>query len=232
VVTRAFVLALITLLAAAPAQARGIQVAPVTLTLTPERGIGALRLRNGRERAAAFEVDVYLWTQQDGRDVLTPAADMLVAPGVFELAPGAEQIVRVGHVGAAPGQERAFRIVVRELPQPARQGGLGFALEMSLPVFVTPRDARPTLDARVEHGERAPVLRLANLGAAHAQLSGVEVDAGGQVRAPRYLLAGARFDIALPARAGAVRIAVMDGQDAPREHAIDVRPQAVAAAVP
>lgn len=223
------------LMLAAPAQAQtgGIQVAPVMVSLTPEQTISSLRLRNGRDRPTAFEIDTYLWTQENGRDVLTPTADVLAAPGVFEVRPGAEQVVRVGVVGGqSGGQERAYRIIIRELPRPTAQGAvLGFALEMSLPIFVTPRAASPMLNAHVETSGDTSVLRLANVGAAHAQLAGLESDAGENLRAPRYVLAGTSVDIPLPNRASTVRLATLDGASAPTERVIDVRRQTIAASV-
>jgi fimbrial chaperone protein len=232
-VRRAAALAVLALLAAAPAQAqsRGISVAPVMVSLTPERTISSLRVRNGRDRPTAFEIDAYAWSQENGRDVLTPTRDVIVAPAVFEAAAGTDQVVRVGVVGAASPQERAYRIIIRELPRRSAQGAvLGFTLEMSLPIFVTPSGVRPTIDARVDDASGAPVLRVANLGGAHAQLGGLEVDDGQRVDAPRYMLAGSSVDIPLPAQAAAVRLATLDGTSA-SERVIDVRRPALAASV-
>ena len=103
-----------------------------------DQNIASLRIRNGRDRPVAFEVDVYAWRQRNGEDVHTPSNDVLIAPGVFEIGAESEQIVRLG-VNAPAGQsERAYRIILRELPA-QRAGGnvLGFTLELSLPVFVT-----------------------------------------------------------------------------------------------
>lgn len=214
----------------AQAQGSGIQVAPVMVSLSPQQTISALRLRNGRDRATAFEIDVYAWSQEHGRDVLTPSTDLIVAPGVFEAAAGAEQIVRVGVADGAAVRERAYRLILRELPRRSADGAvLGFTLELSLPVFVTPPQARPVLDARVDRSGAAPMLRLVNLGDAHAQLGGLNVD-GAAVPAPRYMLAGASAEIELPSRAAAVRLAILDGAGAPAERVIDVRHPAVAAA--
>jgi fimbrial chaperone protein len=135
-------------------------------------------------------------------------------------------------LNGAATQERAYRIIVRELPRRNAQGAvLGFTLEMSLPVFVTPRDARPTLDARVDMEGAAPILRLSNLGGAHAQIATLHSDTGESLRTPRYVLPGASFDIVLPNRAAAVRLATLDGASAPTERVIDVHRPTVAASV-
>ncbi len=200
------------LASAAPASAQnapgGIQVAPVLVQMTPERAFGSLRVRNGRDRPTSFEVDVYAWTQVNGEDVLTPTDALVAAPGVFEMQPGAEQIVRLGAV--APGRERetAFRIILRELPTPQGNGArLGFTLEMSLPVFVTPRGAEASLDVETRDDLG---LVVSNTGAAHARLISAESDEGA-LALPRYLLAGSQAAAPLPRGAESVRFRLYQG---------------------
>jgi len=221
VIVRAL-LAIAVLALASPthAQTGGIQVAPVMVEMTPERSFGSVRVRNARARSTAFEVDVYAWTQVNGEDVLTPTDALIVAPGVFEMAPGAEQVVRAGAI--APGRERetAFRIILRELPTQSTSGArLGFTLEMSLPVFVTPADAEASVTASPESNS---TFTVTNTGAAHARLISVEGVNTGAVEAPRYLLAGARAELALPPRTREVRMRFyQDGQAAERIVQVD-----------
>ena len=215
------------LLALSSAQATGgIQVAPVLVNISPERGISSIRLRNERDRAASFEVDAYLWTQQDGHDVLEPTSELMAAPGVFEIAAHAEQIIRIGaHVRNASG-ERAYRIVLRELPRtPASGATLGFTLEMSLPVFVTAADAAPNLHARLTDGE----LTLANAGDAHIQIAAIESN-GAPVDAPRYVLAGVTTNVPIEQSARTVRLRVADGEGGVRELDVHADAQIASAA--
>jgi len=184
-------------LSPANAQSRGVHVAPVMVTLTGSDTITSVRVRNGRDAPVAFEVEAFQWTQANGADVLVRSAELLIAPGVFEVAAGGEQIVRLGVRAPAEHTERAFRILLREIPRPRNAGGLAFALEFSLPVFVSPPAARADVEARIEQGEGGPVLRLANLGAAHVQLS-AEAPGAATIEAPRYLLAGASALVELP----------------------------------
>ncbi len=211
-------------LAPAEAQTGGIQIAPVMVTLSPERSITSLRLRNGRARPVAFEVDAYVWTQQNGRDVLTPTREVIVAPGVFEVAPAGEQVVRLGVRAPAQETERAYRLLLRELPSQRGEGSaLGFALEMSLPVFVTPAGATASLQARSEtHGDMRAIV-LSNTGRAHLQLSSVQdVDAAGALDAPRYLLAGASAEVELPANVRAVRVRAAETTGSQTERIVNV----------
>lgn len=212
----------------AQAQTGGIQVAPVMVAMSTERGISSLRVRNGRERAVAFEIDAYVWRQDNGRDVLTPTQSLIVAPGVFEIPAGGEQVVRLG-VQAPDGEtEHAYRIVLRELP-PARGEGvlLGFTLEMSLPVFVVPVGAHARMDTQIA----GDTLQLTNTGQAHLQISSIEDMDGGRLEAPRYLLAGASAAIPLPPRARMIRLRATDVAGVQMERIVDVSRQGHFAAV-
>lgn len=192
-------------------EAGGIQISPVMIAMSTERNIASLRVRNGRDRPVAFEVEVYEWRQDGGRDVLTPSTDLLVAPGVFEISSESEQVVRLGVLAASARQERAFRILLRELPT-QREGGavLGFTLELSLPVFIAPVEARGSLQAQAESSAWGPVLMLANTGHTHVRLISIETAEAGGVRAPRYLLAGAAVQIPLPPDARTIRLLSAD----------------------
>ncbi len=215
------------IVALTPAQAQtgGIQVAPVMMVLRGDDNIASLRLRNGRDRAVAFEIDVYTWRQENGEDVLTPTQDLLVAPGVFEVEAQSEQVIRLGVVAPRADAERAYRLIMRELPA-RRQGGsvLGFALEMSLPVFVAPEGAQASLRTRVAQSDQGRVLRVSNDGAAHIQLSAVEDMDSGRLDAPRYLLPGSSAEIPLPLAARTIRIRAADANGSQTERLVHVEP--------
>jgi len=205
--------------------AGGIQIAPVMVAMSANHHISSLRLRNGRDRAVSFEADIYAWSQQDGEDVLTPTRDVLISPGVFEIPAGHEQVVRLGVVTPDGQQERAYRLVMRELPSPTpRTNTLGFTLEMSLPVFVTPVGARPDLVSRIERAQGATRLLIANQGAAHLQILGAEESSAGALHAPRYLLPGSDVTIELAPNAETVRLDIADLTGARSVRTIDVAP--------
>ncbi|MCX7356598.1 MAG: fimbria/pilus periplasmic chaperone [Alphaproteobacteria bacterium] len=204
----------------AGAQTGGIQVAPVMVNLSPEHTIDSIRLRNGRSRPVAFEVEAYAWSQVNGQDQLIPTTELIVAPGVFEVAANGDQIVRLGVRGASSGGERAYRILLRELPSQEQSGiALGFTLEMSLPVFITPRGAQANVTTRAENGR----LILTNTGTSFAQISLMQ-DAQQRVPSPRYLLAGASADVEIPADASALQLIATTATGQHSERTIHVGP--------
>lgn len=198
-------------LSPAHAQSGGIQVAPVMVTMTGERNISSLRVRNGRERPVSFEIDAYAWSQRDGREILVPTNALLVAPGVFEIPAHGEQVVRLGVPAPVADTEVAYRIVLRELPTARASGAMvGFTLEMSLPVFLTPMGARSEIETHLETRQGIQVMTITNAGHSHAQILALEDSQTGSLDAPRYLLAGASVDIPLPLEARALRLRTAD----------------------
>lgn len=204
----------------AGAQTGGIQVAPVLVSLSPEHTISSVRIRNGRSRPVAFEVEAYAWSQVNGQDQLTPTTELIVAPGVFEIAANGEQTVRLGVRAADNGAERAYRILLRELPSQERTGvALGFTLEMSLPVFVTPRGAQANVTTRTEDGR----LILTNAGTSFAQI-GLMQGRQQRVPSPRYLLAGSSAAVEIPAQASALQLIATTTAGQNSERTIHVGP--------
>lgn len=202
----------------ASAQTGGIQVAPVLVSLSPERAMGSVSLRNGRHRAVSFEVEAYAWTQVNGEDQLVRTNDLIVAPSVFEVVANGEQTIRLGVRNASrDGGEQAYRILLRELPSDQQHGvALGFTLEMSLPVFMTPRGAVAIVTDRVD-GQH---IILSNEGASFAQINLMQSDE--RLPSPRYLLAGSSAAIELPAQTNGIQLIVSGAGGLHHERTINV----------
>lgn len=182
------------------AQAAGLQVSPVSLTLAASQQADGLWLTNTGAEAMQVQVRVFGWSQAaEAGDQLTPSTALQVSPPMLSLAPGARQLVRVLRVGAAPAgpEEQAFRLIVDELPveqpegpasapAPARSGtgGLTYVLRHSLPVFLLPAGAAPSapqLAWSLATAQGKAVLQAENRGGTHAQISRVRfTPTGGQ----------------------------------------------------
>lgn len=209
--------ALVTAPGMAHAQTGGIQVAPVLVSLSPDHTIGSLRLRNSRGRPVAFEVQAFAWSQVNGEDQLAPTDQLIVAPGVFEIPAHGDQTIRLGARGVTGGREQAYRILLRELPSEQQNSvALGFSLEMSLPVFVTPAGAQANITSHTQDGR----LILTNTGASFAQISLMQSQQ--RVPSPRYLLAGSSAQIELPAQSSGLQLIAMTANGQHSERTINV----------
>ncbi len=158
-------------------------VNPVRVTLSPDQAVAAITVSNAGAEASVIQLETSRWTQQDGRDVLTPTTEILATPPIFTLPPGGSQIVRVG-LRRAPdaARELTYRLVLREVPppQPIAQG-LRVALAISMPVFVV--SAHPAFSnlqwQAVRLGPGRIRLQATNTGNAHVQIGAVELSLAG-----------------------------------------------------
>lgn len=161
------------------AAASGLQVSPVSLTLQPSSNADGLWLSNIGDGVVHAQVRVYQWTQQDGKEQLTPSRGLVISPPMLQLAMGDRQLVRVIRAGAPPmgadAVEAAYRLAIDELPIDTKsKPGLQFVLHYSVPIFVEPAGAAsvsPQLHWSLKADGEHTTLQVSNTGNGHAQLA-------------------------------------------------------------
>lgn len=188
-----------------PGHAASLQVAPVTLTLSPRQNADGLWLSNSGDAPLQAQVRIYRWTQVDGEDRLEPTRDLTLSPPMRQVGPGERQLVRVIRLGPPPDTvEASYRVIVDELPVPVAANapprpGLDFVLRYSLPIFLRPlsdadRAAPATpapLTATLVDGGGQMQLQLENRGTGHVQIADlVFIDPAGKRLVLRQGLAG------------------------------------------
>ncbi len=187
-------------LAAVPASAGPLAIAPTTVEIAPGKSSAMIEVLNDSDTSVDLQFRAFAWAQKDGRDTLTPTDELAISPAIVTVKPHARQIFRVlrTHSHTQPG-EHSFRLKLNEIPR----GGAFVAvnLEFSIPVFETVAGAKPALAWSATQGgidlvnngvRRVKFSRLALVspdGARH------ELDAARST----YLLGGAGRRIALPA---------------------------------
>lgn len=200
---------------ACPAWASTFQVDPVTVSLSADKPVAALTVRNVGADPTVIQVQVMSWSQADGTDTYTPASDILATPPIFTLPVNGSQVLRVGFRKPPDARhERAYRVFLQEIPPPLKPGfrGLRVSLRISLPVFVEPPTAiAPQLHWQaIPDGNRRLTIRVSNDGLAHAKLSRFHLSVADTGKAlpmpqqPVYLLPGATHEwvIQAPGAAG------------------------------
>lgn len=169
------------------ANAAGLQVSPVSLSLTPSQNADGLWLSNTGESVVHAQVRVYHWAQEGDEEKLTSSRGLVISPPMLQLAPGDKQLIRVIRVGAPPSGagavEDSYRVVVDELPiENKNQKGLQFVLHYSIPVFIEPTAATtaPQLRWSLQRNSDHATVEIANSGTGHAQIANMTfVDANG-----------------------------------------------------
>lgn len=193
--------------------AANFTVSPVFQEVPPDSGIAVFEVRNRGSRPLSFQVQAFAWSQRGGRDVRQPAKDLLIVPPVVSVDPGDVQLIRIALRDSDRANEHAYRVVVRELPQPGDPAD-GFALKTLLafdvPLFFAASDAERELDWRlVQTAQGGLAIQLNNTGTRHARFTGIRVlgKDGRELAAVKglnYVLAGADHSWKVPV-SGSIR---------------------------
>ena len=179
----ASLLAAVTLFASTQAMAGSLQVSPLSLDLGVGNGATVLTVRNDGARAMSAEVRVYKWIQNDGKEQLVAATDVVASPPVVQIQPAKDYSVRILRLAHdAITAEGAYRVIVSELPDPARRaaGSIEMLVSHSVPLFVKPAEVTPpdlAFSARVSGGRM--VLTATNTGGLHSKISSLRVNGNG-----------------------------------------------------
>ena len=126
-------------LGALPARA-DISVNPVHAEITASAKTKSFTVSNGGLVPRLVQIKVFSWRQENGNDILTPAAELLAVPPVFTVQPGTQQTVRVALREYVQGElERTYRLLISEVPDRVLAGmGVALAVQYSVPIFAEP----------------------------------------------------------------------------------------------
>lgn len=138
-----------------PAVAGQFAVSPVRIYMEPRDRATAITLTNEGDEEMVLQADVFLWKQKpDGEDDLALTEELFLSPPIIKLAPKARQVVRLAMLKPPKsGPQLTYRMIVREIPvaKPVdKTVQVQIALAFSLPVFITPPNAKRALGCVVE----------------------------------------------------------------------------------
>lgn len=189
---------------------------PVNPVIEGDARATALWLENPGEASVTLQVQVYAWSQEDGRTSYQGQEEVVGTPPVVTIAPHDRQLIRLTRTSppsATP--EMAYRVIVDEIP--TRDGAstpgaaVSFRMRYSLPLFAYSQalqgkgaQARPapSLTWRTGTDEEGDFLEIRNNGRGHARLTDLAFsDAGGTGEGAGlfgYVLAGATMRWPLP----------------------------------
>lgn len=196
--------------------ASGLQVSPVSVTLSATHAADGLWLSNTGDQVLHAQVRVFRWTQVDGKDVLTPSQDLVISPPMLSINPQAQQLVRTIRMGPplpVGSAEESYRLLIDELPvNGGKKSQLQFVLHYSVPVFVQSQVLESdstkaensalrgvTLSWSLHQDGDVVSLDVSNAGTAHAQLASIDfVDKKGEKHSLNpgllgYVLPGSRM---------------------------------------
>lgn len=162
---------ILTFLLTSISQAGQLTVAPILLKMSPDQANATLSLTNGASEDGFYQVQLFSWSQQEGKRQLSVQDELVVTPPVTLIPAGGNQTIRL--VRTRPVQsnhEQSYRLVVSEIPdteQQERNAQVQVLLRLSIPVFVGKKTQKPSLRASLS----GQTLHITNSGNAHARLT-------------------------------------------------------------
>jgi fimbrial chaperone protein len=160
------------------AQAAGsFSVSPVRVDLRAGQTSGSIEVINNGSTEIQLTVERFAWRAGTSGEQLEPTADFVASPPLFDLRPGERQVVRILFARPAdPQRQLTYRIALQESPARLPATGLATVLRVTLPVFVTPPRAVPSLQWRRVDATDGPFLEVENRGDATALLAGIRLE--------------------------------------------------------
>jgi fimbrial chaperone protein len=195
-------------------RAGSIAVSPVNLDIvTVADAATSVTVTNSGTMPENIQVRAMRWTQSGGMDRLEPSDDVVVSPPIALVRPGTDQVVRIVRMTQRPvvGEE-AYRLLVDELPTPARMASSSVSLvvRQSIPVFFrSPSAMAQPLSFMVKRQESASAAIAINHGDVHEKLTMLAIkDNHGAVQYSRsgllgYVLGKSSFSWPVPVLASA-----------------------------
>ena len=181
---RAWVVAVLGLVAAAPAGAAQLRVEPLTVEVVAPGAAATLTLRNDSATEANVQIRVFRWSQSEGREILEPTTDVVASPPAVKMSPGRDYVARLVRVAKRPvvGEE-AYRIFVDQLPEPVqgRLSTVNLLIRYSIPAFfIEQPGTAPAVKWSVALDQGRIMFAAQNLGYRRLRLSSVRLrDASG-----------------------------------------------------
>jgi fimbrial chaperone protein len=175
-------LAFLTTLAAGPAVAQSLQVAPLMIDLPPAAASSVLTLHTDNNEGVAVQARVFRWFQADGEDKLEKTEDLVISPPVLTLRNGTPSTLRLVRVAKTPvAGEETYRVVIDELPnrKKLQAGTVALTVRQSLPVFFAGDDVRAgSLAWKVAERKGKLILEATNAGQKRVKLTKLAVTDG------------------------------------------------------
>jgi len=171
---------------------------PVNVVMAPDQAAATLTVGNNGDHEISFQIRAFAWQAGRAGDMqLERTSELLVSPPLGTIAPGATQIARLVLSRAPQDRELSYRILIDELPPPARAGVVHVALRLSIPVFAEPAGiATPHVQWRIATQGPQAWLVASNDGTRHQSVHDIVLrTADGRTLqltsdTPPYVLAG------------------------------------------
>ena len=169
------------------ARAGSFEVNPVGVTLSGAHSTGIVTVTNASDSPTVVQLQLVVWSQENGEDVYTPSRNLLATPPIFTLPVSGQQTVRLGLMSKPDAKlETAYRLFLQEVTPPSESGvqGLQVLLRVGIPVFIEPAvAAAPELHWSARRLSATQIsVQAVNDGSAHVQIGTMQLSINTQAK--------------------------------------------------
>lgn len=120
------------------AASQTLSVVPVNIHFAPGQNTTTLTVTNRGIEETAIQIRPYVWNQPEGNDQLDATHALVISPPIASIPAGASQLIRLLLKQPAADREATYRILVDQIPPPAKIGIVHVVFRLSIPIFVQP----------------------------------------------------------------------------------------------
>lgn len=157
--------------------AGSFRITPTKIELSSSGDAKTIRLTKADGLASTVQISAVTW-DSDIENNPVYVDDVMIFPPIVQFNGDDEQVIRLAARDLSDEEEeKAYILYLREIPNQIESDGtnLTFALNMKVPLFVTPPSAKPKVDWLVKVNDSGETtLSVVNSGKAHLRVNKIE----------------------------------------------------------
>ncbi|MHA3104006.1 molecular chaperone [Acinetobacter sp. ANC 3791] len=156
--------------------AASLRISPIKVDFLENQKAQSLSIYNQSSEPVSIQARVFLWTQEDGKEVLKPTNDLVVSPPFMKMQSASSYNYRIIRLDNSPvSTEKSYRLILDELPKPNDSNNpsqnLNVLLRTSIPVFIKTKNDNLNLTWNIKFENNQNFLIFSNQSSSHKFLS-------------------------------------------------------------
>lgn len=130
----------------------GFKLSPMSVELSDrgKKATKSFRVINTGKKKVKVEAEVLTRKiDLNNKETREDTSDFKLFPPMLEVDPGKSRVIRISYIGQKVDSEKAYRLVVRQIPDPQKKKEEGaqidFLFEYVASVYITPKGAKPDI---------------------------------------------------------------------------------------
>jgi P pilus assembly chaperone PapD len=126
-----------------------------------------IAITNNADVVKFVEVDSYLWTQENEKDIETPNNDFIIFPKTFKLKAGQTKKIQIKPREEAPDEfEKSYRLLFREIrsDKEMNSGGVRVVVNIKCPLYRKPKNPEyfQPIDCQLKENDKQNLIKCIN----------------------------------------------------------------------